>query len=47
MCIIIAEGNRRSDEMETRNMADSLVYTAEGTLREHGERVPFELKKRG
>jgi hypothetical protein len=25
-------------------MADSLVYTAERTLHEHGERVLFELK---
>jgi len=25
-------------------MADGLVYTAERTLPEHGERVPFELK---
>ncbi len=38
------EDQRRREEVETRNMADSLVYTAERTLREHGERVPFELK---
>ncbi len=44
MRIIIAEGDRRRDEVETRNMADSLVSTAERTLPEHGERVPFELK---
>ena len=41
---IIAEGDRRCDEVETSNMADGLVYTAERTLPEHGERVPFELK---
>ena len=44
MRIIIAEGDLRHDEMETGHMADGLVYTAERTLREHGERVPFELK---
>jgi molecular chaperone DnaK len=38
------EDRRRRDEVETRNMADSLVYTAERTLREHGERVLLELK---
>ena len=38
------EDQRRREEVETRNMADSLVYTAERTLREHGERVPLELK---
>ena len=38
------EDQRQREEVETRNMADSLVYTAERTLREHGERVPLELK---
>jgi molecular chaperone DnaK len=38
------EDRRRHEEVETRNMADSLVYTAERTLREHGGRVPLELK---
>ncbi len=40
-----AEEDRQQREgVESRNMADSLVYNAERTLHEHGERVPFELK---
>ena len=38
------EDQKQREEIETRNMADSLVYTAERTLLEHGERVPLELK---
>jgi molecular chaperone DnaK len=38
------EDRRKREEIETRNRADSLVYTAERTLSEHGERVPVELK---
>ena len=38
------EDRRHREEVETRNRADMLIYTAEKTLREHGERVPPELK---
>jgi hypothetical protein len=44
MRIIIAEGDLRRDEVEAGHMADGLVYTAGRTLRERGERVPFELE---
>ncbi len=39
-----AEDARKREEAETRNMADSLVYTAEKTLREHGDKIPADLR---
>jgi molecular chaperone DnaK len=39
-----AEDARKREEIELRNQADSLAYSAERTLREHGERVPADLK---
>jgi molecular chaperone DnaK len=39
-----AEDRRRREEVELRNQADTLVYQAEKVLREHGERVPGELR---
>jgi len=39
-----AEDTRKRDEVETRNMADNLAYTAERTLREQGDKVPADLK---
>ena len=39
-----AEDARRKEEVEARNMADTLVYTAERTLREQGDKVPANLK---
>jgi len=39
-----AEDARRREEVEARNMADTLVYTAERTLREQGDKVPASLK---
>jgi len=39
-----AEDERRREEVEARNTADSLVYTAERTLREHGDRVPADVR---
>ena len=39
-----AEDRRRREEVELRNQADTLVYQAEKVLREHGERVPAELR---
>jgi molecular chaperone DnaK len=38
------EDRRRREEIELRNQADSLAYTAEKTLREQGENVPAEVK---
>ncbi|MFA4836117.1 MAG: Hsp70 family protein, partial [Dehalococcoidia bacterium] len=39
-----AEDAKRKEEVETRNMADNLAYTAEKTLRESGDKVPADLK---
>jgi len=38
------EDRRRREEIELRNQADSLAYTAERTLREHGDKVPAEVR---
>ena len=38
------EDRKRRDLIEARNMADSLAYQAEKTLRELGEQVPAEVK---
>jgi molecular chaperone DnaK len=39
-----AEDEARRSEIETRNMADSLAYSAEKTLRDNEDKVPAELK---
>jgi molecular chaperone DnaK len=39
-----AEDARRREEIELRNQADSLAYTAEKTLREQGDKVPADVK---
>ena len=38
------EDKRRREEIELRNNADSLAYTAEKTLSEYGDKVPADLK---
>jgi len=38
------EDRRKREEAETRNQADTLAYTAEKSLREHGERIPAAIK---
>ena len=38
------EDAKRREEIEIKNRADSLVYSTERTLREHGEKVPAEDK---
>jgi molecular chaperone DnaK len=38
-----AEDTRRKEDVEARNMADTLVYTAEKTLREQGGKIPSPL----
>ena len=40
-----AEDAQRRQEIEVRNQADSLVYTTERTLREHGDKVPEGERK--
>ena len=40
-----AEDARKKEEIEVRNNADSLIYTAERILREQGDKVPADLKQ--
>ena len=40
-----AEDTKRREEVETRNAADTLAYTAEKTLREHKEKIPSDLNQ--
>ena len=40
-----ADDLKKKDEVEARNTADTLVYTAEKTLREHGDKVPADVKQ--
>ncbi|MBI2917459.1 MAG: molecular chaperone DnaK [Chloroflexi bacterium] len=39
-----ADDARRRQEVETRNNADTLAYQAEKTLREHGDKIPADVK---
>ena len=39
------EDSKRKEEAETRNTADSLVYTAEKTIRENDDKIPAEMKQ--
>jgi molecular chaperone DnaK len=39
-----SEDKQRRDEIEVRNMADSLAYQAEKTVRENTDKIPDELK---
>ena len=38
------EDRKRKEEVEARNNADSVAYSAEKTLREHGDKVPADVK---
>jgi len=38
-----SEDAKKREEVETRNTADTLVYTAEKTLRENKDKIPSEL----
>jgi molecular chaperone DnaK len=40
-----AEDSKRKEEIEARNTADTLAYTAEKTLREQKEKIPSELNQ--
>ncbi len=39
------EDNKHKEEIETRNTADTLAYTAEKTLREQKEKIPSDLNQ--
>ncbi|MDR9459757.1 MAG: molecular chaperone DnaK [Dehalococcoidia bacterium] len=39
------EDAKRREEIETKNTADNLAYTAEKTLQEQGDKVPADLKQ--
>jgi len=39
------EDKKRREEVESRNLADSLCYTAEKALKDAGDKVPADLKK--
>jgi molecular chaperone DnaK len=38
------EDRRRREQVEVRNQADTLAYTAEKTVREAGERIPADIR---
>ncbi len=38
------EDRRRREEVEVRNQADSLAYTAEKTVREAGDKIPADIR---
>ncbi|MGQ9675245.1 MAG: molecular chaperone DnaK [Chloroflexota bacterium] len=38
------EDKRRREEIETKNQADSLAYSADKTLRDYGDKIPADLK---
>jgi len=40
------EDKKKKEEIELKNQADTLVYTTEKTLKEHGEKLPEEDKKK-
>jgi len=40
-----AEDTKRREEVEARNMADTLVYTAEKTLREQKDKIPADVSQ--
>ncbi len=40
-----AEDTKRKEEIETRNAADTLAYTAEKTLREQKDKIPSDLNQ--
>jgi len=39
-----AEDRKRKEEIEARNYADSVAYTAEKTLRDLGDKVPSDVR---
>lgn len=41
-----AEDQKRKEDVEVRNRADTLVYTTEKTLKDYGDKVPVEEKEK-
>ena len=41
-----AEDTKRREEIETRNTADTLAYTAEKTLRDQKDKIPSDLNQK-
>jgi molecular chaperone DnaK len=41
-----AEDQKRREEVELRNRADQLAFETEKNLKEHGEKIPAELKRK-
>jgi molecular chaperone DnaK len=39
-----ADDTRKKEEVETKNVAEATVYSAEKTIREYGEKIPADLK---
>jgi molecular chaperone DnaK len=39
-----AEDTRKKEEVETKNMAEATVYSAEKTIRDYGDKIPADLK---
>jgi molecular chaperone DnaK len=40
-----ADDTKKKEEIEARNTADNLIYQAEKVMREHGDKVPADLKQ--
>lgn len=40
------EDKKRREEVELKNAADTLVYTTEKTLKEHGDKIPQDAKQK-
>ena len=38
------EDTRKKEEVETKNVAEATVYSAEKTIREYGDKIPVDLK---
>jgi molecular chaperone DnaK len=41
-----SEDAKKREEIETKNTADTVAYQAEKTLREHGDKIPADMKQR-
>ncbi|MBN1691841.1 MAG: molecular chaperone DnaK [Dehalococcoidia bacterium] len=39
-----ADDTRKKEEVETKNIAEATVYSAEKTIREYGDKIPADLK---
>jgi len=39
-----ADDTRKKEEVETKNMAEATVYSAEKTIREYGDKIPADLR---